>query len=162
MIDIKIVAMDKDLETQIVVGHAGFIKTVEDLYETMISSAPGIKFGIGFVEASGACLVRSEGNDEELRKKAELNALNIGAGHTFVIMFKNAYPINVNNAIKEVSEVVRIYCSTANPVQVLVAETDQGRGIVGVVDGYKPKGVEEKPDKAKRKKLLRDLGYKVQ
>jgi uncharacterized protein len=162
MIDIKIVAMDKDLETQIVVGHAGFIKTVEDLYETMITSAPGIKFGLGFVEASGACLVRSEGNDESLRKKAELNALNIGAGHTFVIMFKNAYPINVNNAIKDVSEVVRIYCSTANPVQVLVAETEQGRSVVGVVDGYKPKGVEEKADKAKRKKLLRDLGYKVQ
>src|SRR5271170_7118600 len=99
MVDIKIVVMDKDLETQIIVGHAGFIKTVEDLYETMITSAPGIKFGLGFVEASGARLVRSEGNDEKLRKRAELNALNIGAGHTFVIMFKNAYPINVNNAI---------------------------------------------------------------
>lgn len=154
--------MEKDLETQIIVGHAGFIKTVEDLYETMITSAPGIKFGLGFVEASGACLVRSEGNDETLRQKAELNALDIGAGHTFVIMFKGAYPINVNNAIKNVSEVVGLYCSTANPVQVLVAETDQGRSVVGIVDGYKPKGIEGNEDKAKRKKLVRDLGYKVQ
>ena len=162
MLDIKTVNIDKDLETQIVIGHAGFIKTAEDLYETMITSAPGIKFGIGFVEASGACLVRSEGNDDALRQRAELNALNIGAGHVFVIMFKNAYPINVNNALKDVSEVVSIYCSTANPVQVLVAETDQGRGVIGIVDGYRPKGVETNEDKAKRKKLVRDLGYKVQ
>ncbi len=162
MVDIKIVAMEKDLETQIVVGHAGFIKTVEDLYETMITSVPGIKFGIGFVEASGACLVRSEGNDEDLRKRAEINALNIGAGHTFVIMFKNAYPINVNNAIKGVPEVVSTYCSTANPIQILVVETEQGRSVVGIVDGYKPKGVEGKEEKEKRKKIVRDLGYKVQ
>ncbi len=162
MIDIKIVPMEKDLETQIVVGHAGFIKTVEDLYETMITSAPGIKFGLGFVEASGACLVRSEGNDKSLRLRAEHNALKIGAGHTFVIMFKNAYPINVHNAIKGVSEVVNIYCSTANPVQIVVTETDQGRGVIGIVDGYKSKGIETEKDKARRKKLVRDLGYKVQ
>ncbi len=160
--EVNVVDMEKDAETQIIVGHACFIKTVEDLYETIMTSAPGIKFGRGFVEASGACLVRSEGNDEELRKRAELNALNIGAGHTFVIMFKNAYPINVNNAVKNVSEVVSIHCSTANPVQVLVMETEQGRGVAGVIDGYKPKGVETQEDKAKRKKLLRDLGYKVQ
>lgn len=162
MVDIKIVNIEKDLETQVIVGHAGFIKTVEDLYETMITAAPGIKFGIGFVEASGACLVRGEGNDDALRQRAEINALNIGAGHTFVILFKNAYPINVNNSIKSVSEVVGMYCSTANPVEVLVAETDQGKSVVGIVDGYKPKGVEAKEDKEKRKKLVRDLGYKVQ
>lgn len=162
MVEIKIVNMDKDLETQIIIGHAGFIKTVEDLYETMITSAPGIKFGIGFVEASGALLVRSEGNDDSLRQRAEMNALNIGAGHTFVILFKGAYPINVNNSIKGVSEVVGMYCSTANPVQVLVVETEQGKSVVGIVDGYKPKGVEVKEDKEKRKKLVRDLGYKVQ
>ncbi len=112
MVDIKVVNIEKDLETQVIVGHAGFIKTVEDLYETMITSSPGIKFGIGFVEASGACLVRSEGNDKDLIESAEENASDIGAGHTFVILFKNAYPINVNNAVKNVSEVVALYCST--------------------------------------------------
>ncbi len=162
MVDIKVVDMEKDLETQIIVGHAGFIKTVEDLYEAMITSSPGIKFGIAFVEASGACLVRSEGNDKALVQSAEENAADIGAGHTFVIMFKNAYPINVNNAIKVVSEVVEIHCSTANPVQVLVTETNQGRSVIGVVDGFKAKGIEGQKDKQKRKKLLRDLGYKVE
>ncbi|MDE1768837.1 MAG: adenosine-specific kinase [Candidatus Micrarchaeota archaeon] len=162
MADIQTVNIDKDPETQIIIGHAGFIKTVEDLYEAMMESSPGVKFGLAFVEASGACLIRSEGNDPKLKELAQSNAIRVGAGHTFVVLFKNAYPINVNNAIKDVSEVVRIYCSTANPVQVLVTETDQGRAILGIVDGYKPRGIEQEGDKEKRKKLLRDLGYKVQ
>lgn len=159
--EMKSVEMKKDADTQIMIGHSAFIKTVEDLYEAMVTSSPGIKFGLAFVEASGPCLIRSEGNDPELRKLAEENAKEIGAGHTFVIMFKNAYPINVNNAIKNVHEVVNIYCSTANQVQVLVAETGLGRGITGVVDGNSPKGVESDEDRQKRKKFLRDLGYKM-
>ncbi len=159
--DIKIVDMRKDADVQVIVGHAGFIKSVEDIYEALVGSSPGIKFGLAFVEASGPCLVRSEGNDAGLKALAEQNATEIGAGHTFVVLFKGAYPINVNNAIKAVPEVVRIYCSTANPVQVLVAATEQGMGVLGVVDGSSSKGVESEDDKSKRKKLLRDLGYKM-
>lgn len=120
-----------------------------------------IKFGLAFSEASGECLIRTEGNDTSLQEIAEKNAMAMGAGHTFIVVFRNAYPINVNNAIKSVPEVVNIYCATANPIQVIVVESEQGRGILGVIDGYPPKGVELPEDRTKRKKLLRDLGYKM-
>ncbi|MCL4365146.1 adenosine-specific kinase [Candidatus Marsarchaeota archaeon] len=161
MVDIKSVDIKKDAESQVVIGHAGFIKSVEDIYEALVGSAPGIRFGLAFIEASGPCLIRSEGNDSHLKELAERNATAIGAGHTFIAIFNNAYPINVNNALKAVPEVVRIYCSTANPVQVLVAGTSQGAGIVGVVDGSSAKGTESDDDRSKRKKLLRDIGYKM-
>ncbi len=161
MLDTEVIKIEKDPETQLVLGHAGFIKTAEDLYEAMANAVPGVKFGIAFAEASGPCLVRSEGNDAELQRLAESNLLRIGAGHSFIILFKNAYPINVVNALKGVNEVVRIYCATANPVEVIVAKTDQGRAILGVVDGFASKGTESEEDKSKRRKLVRDLGYKL-
>jgi len=161
MVEMKIVDIEKDNDTQVFIGHAGFIKTVEDLYETMVGTVPGISFGLAFVEASGPCLVRSEGNDAELKKLAEKNAMAIGAGHAFIIMFKNAYPINLSNAIKNVHEITNIFCATANPVQVIIAETAQGRGVMGVIDGSSAKGLESAKEKTKRKKLLRDLGYKM-
>ncbi len=155
------VKVEKDKETQIIIGHAGFIKTAEDLYEAMVNSVPGVKFGVAFAEASGPCLVRSEGNDVRLTRLAERNALKIGAGHTFVIMFKDAYPINVVNAVKNVNEVARIYCATANPVQVIIANASQGRSLIGVVDGSTAKGIEKEANRAERKKFLRDIKYKL-
>ena len=159
--EIKAIDIKKDGDMQVLIGHAGFIKTAEDIYEALIGTSPEIKFGLAFVEASGPCLIRSEGNDTALKSMAEENAKAIGAGHTFVVMFNGAYPININNSIKNVSEVVSIYCSTANPVQVLIVETLQGSSIVGVVDGLSAKGIEGDEDRIKRKKLLRDLGYKL-
>jgi uncharacterized protein len=161
MTDIEIVDIAKDSDTQVIIGHAGFIKTAEDLYETMVSSVPGIKFGMAFAEASGPCLIRSEGNDPVLKKQAEENMMKIAAGHAFIIMMRNAYPINVVNSIKAVPEVARILCATANPVQVVIAKTGQGRAIIGIVDGSASKGVETDDDRAKRKKFLRDIGYKM-
>ncbi len=161
MLDTEVIKIEKDAETQLVLGHAGFIKTIEDLYEAMVNAVPGVKFGVAFAEASGPCLVRSEGNDAELQKLAESNLLKIGAGHSFLILFKNAYPINVLNALKNVNEVARIYCATANPVEVIVAKTDQGRAILGVVDGSASKGIEREEDKAQRRKFVRDIGYKL-
>ncbi|MGC8652000.1 MAG: adenosine-specific kinase [Candidatus Micrarchaeia archaeon] len=157
----EVVSIEKPQEAQLILGHAGFIKTIEDLYEAMVNTVPSAKFGIAFAEASGPCLVRSEGNDTVLAKKAERNILNVGAGHTFLILFTGAYPINVLNAVKAINEVARIYCATSNPVQVLVAKTKQGRGVMGVVDGSPSKGIESKKEKAARKKLLRDIGYKL-
>jgi len=148
--------------TNIIIGQSHFIKTVEDLYETLVTSVPNIKFGIGFCEASGDRLVRLDGNDEELRKLAAESALKIGAGHVFVIYIKDAWPINVLNAIKHVQEVCTIYAATANPVQVIVAETDQGRALIGVVDGYKPVGIESEEKIKERKTFLRKIGYKQQ
>ncbi len=159
--EIESVEIKKEEDEQLIIGHAGFIKTAEDLYEAMANSVPGIKFGLAFAEASGPCLVRSEGNDKSLIKKAEQNALKIGAGHTFVIIFKNAYPINVVNAVKSVPEVVGIYCATANNVEVVLAHTKNGRAVLGVADGSSAKGVEKEEDKAARRKLLRDIGYKL-
>ncbi len=159
--DIEVVKIEKKESTQLILGHAGFIKTIEDLYEAMVNTIPYSKFGIAFAEASGACLIRSEGNSEELISQAIKNMQKIGAGHTFLILFENAYPINVLNAIKQVNEVARVYCATSNPVEVLVARTDQGRGIIGIVDGFASKGIEGPEDKEKRKKLVRDLGYKL-
>jgi adenosine/AMP kinase len=144
----------------LILGQTHFIKTVEDLYEIMVGSVPQAKFGIAFSEASGACLIRSEGNDEELRRIAISHAENMAAGHTFVMLMREAYPINVLNAVKMCQEVCHISCATANPVEVILAQTEQGRGVMGVVDGFSPKGVEAEKDIAWRKDLLRKIGYK--
>lgn len=145
----------------LILGQAHFIKTVEDLYEALVTAAPGLNFGIAFNEASGACLTRVEGNDEELKGAAARNAQELGAGHIFVVLLREGYPINVLNRVKEVQEVVGIYCATANPVEVIVAATEQGRGILGVIDGASPRGVEGEADTAWRKDLLRKIGYKL-
>ena len=144
----------------VIIGQAHFIKTVEDLYEALVTSVPGIKFGLAFCEASQRRLIRFEGNDEELKKYAIEAAKRIAAGHVFVIYIRDAWPINVLNALKHVQEVVTLYAATANPLQVIVAETDQGRGIIGVVDGYTPVGVESDNDIAERRAFLRKIGYK--
>jgi uncharacterized protein len=156
-----IVKIEKPAEANIIIGQAHFIKTLEDIYEAMVNSVPGIKFGIGFCESSGACLVRSEGTDPELKALAEKNAFAIGAGHIFIVLMRDAYPINVLRAIKDVPEVCSIYCATSNPVEVIVAGTEQGRGILGVIDGERPKGLEGAPDIKWRKGLLREIGYKI-
>ena len=158
--ELKLVRIEKPADVNFIFGQTHFIKSVEDLYEAMVTASASAKFGIAFCESSGECLIRSEGNDEEMRKLAEKNALAIGAGHSFIIFMKNAYPINVLNAVKNVPEVCSIYCATANSVEVVIAETDAGRGVLGVIDGAKPKGVEG-PDGVKwRKEFLRKLGYK--
>lgn len=144
----------------VIIGRSHFIKTVEDIYESLVTSVPGIKFGLAFNEASGKRLVRYEGNDEELVKAAIEAALSIGAGHTFVLFIRGAYPINILNQLKMVQEVVSLYVATGNPVQVIVAETDQGRAVIGVVDGYSPLGVEGEEDKKERREFLRRIGYK--
>ncbi|HUB92381.1 MAG TPA: adenosine-specific kinase [Candidatus Saccharimonadales bacterium] len=159
-IELEYVGIEKDDQTSVILGHAGFIKTVEDLYEAMATSVPGIKFGIAFAEASGPCLIRSDGNDDVLKRQAEESLLRVAAGHTFLILFKNAYPINVTPRIREVSEVTTIYCATGNPLQVIVARAERGRSVLGVVDGMASRGIEAAEDKATRSKLLRDLGYK--
>ena len=145
----------------IVFGQTHFIKTVEDLYEIIVGAMPKARFGIAFCEASGACLIRVEGNDEELKKTATRNAQAIAAGHTFVLVLRDAYPINVLNAIKGCPEVCSIFCATANPVEVILAESAQGRGVLGVIDGSSPKGVEGPADVQWRKDLLRKIGYKL-
>lgn len=145
----------------LIFGTAHFIKTVEDLYEALINSVPGIKFGLAFCESSGPCLIRSEGNNEELREAAIRNAFTLSCGHCFIIYLKNAYPINVLGRIRSVPEVTTIYASSANPIEVIVVETEQGRGILGVVDGFKSKGIETKKDVDKRRIFLREIGYKL-
>jgi len=153
------IKLDKDLN--IIIGQAHFIKTVEDLYEALMTAFPGIEFGIAFNEASGDRLIRKEGNNDELIKKSVDFAEKIGAGHSFIILLKNGYPINVLNRIKQVMEVVNVYAATANPLKVLVYDDgNEGRGIIGVIDGKKPLGIENENDKEKRLKLLRDIGYK--
>ncbi len=164
MTGIKIEVIDVPIPegTNVIIGHAHFIKTVEDLYEALMNSVPGIKFGIAFCEASGKRLVRHEGNDDELRRLAIEVARRIGAGHTFVIYIRNAYPINILNAIKHVVEVVTIYAATANPLSVIVAEiAPERRAVIGIVDGFSPLGVEGDEDIRERKQLVRRLGYKV-
>lgn len=158
--DFKNIKIDIPKDANIIIGQTHFIKTVEDLYEVLISSSTSLKFGIGFCEASGACLVRGEGNDEGLKKIAEETTLKIAAGHTFVVVLQNGFPISVLNAIKNIQEVCSIYCATANSLEVIVAETENGRGIMGVVDGAKPKGIEKESDITWRKDLLRKIGYK--
>jgi hypothetical protein len=147
--------------TNVILGQTHFIKSVEDLYEALVNSVPQIKFGLAFCEASGPCLVRFEGNDEELKKLASQTAFEIGAGHFFVIYIKNAYPINVLDAIKQCREVCSIFCATANPVEVIIAETEQGKGILGVVDGFSSKGIETEKEVKERKEFLRKIGYKL-
>jgi uncharacterized protein len=154
------VALTKPADANIIVGQSHFIKAAEDLYEALVNSVPGIKFGIAFCEASGDRLIRTEGNDEPLEKAAIDNAQRIGAGHTFVIVLTNAYPINVLKNIKDVPEVCTIFCATANEVEIIVAETSAGRGIIGVIDGQTPVGVENHEDVKKRREFLRRIGYK--
>jgi adenosine/AMP kinase len=144
----------------VIIGQTHFIKTAEDIYEAIVGTVPQAKFGIAFCEASGPCLVRVEGNDDRLKKVAEENAMRIGAGHTFVVVLEGAYPINVLNRIKDVQEVCGIFCATANPVDVIVAENERGRGVLGVIDGERPKGVETENDAQDRKAFLRKIGYK--
>ncbi len=144
----------------IIFGITHFIKTVEDVYEAIVNSVPGAKFGLAFAEASGPCLIRHEGTDEELRRIAAETLLKIGCGHTFLIIMKNIYPINVMEKIKLVPEVCTILTATANPVQVIVVETEQGRGVMAVIDGYKSKGIENEKDIEERRKFLRRIGYK--
>jgi adenosine/AMP kinase len=158
--EIQVVTLPVPEGLNVIVGQAHFIKTVEDLSEIMAGSVPGIKFGLAFNEASGPCLTRTEGTDDSLVKAAEACALAVGAGHTFYLILGNAFPINVLDRIKACPEVCRIFCATANPLQILVAATDQGRGILGVVDGSSPKGVEGPAEKIERKGLLRKFGYK--
>jgi adenosine/AMP kinase len=157
----ELVKVDVPENTNVIIGQAHFIKVVEDIYEALVNSVPNIRFGLGFCESSGPCLVRHEGNDEELRELAKRKAFEIGAGHCFIIFIKNAYPINVLGKLKEVPEVCSIFCATANPVQIIMAETDQGKAIMGIVDGFKSKGIEEAEEIKKRKEFLRKIGYKL-
>lgn len=145
----------------LILGQSHFIKTVEDLYEALVGSSPHLRFGLAFCEASGPRLVRRAGNDPELVDLAVRHALAIGAGHSFVVLLRDGFPVNVLNQVQAVPEVCGVYCATANPVQVLVAETDQGRGVLGVVDGGAPSGVESDVEERERRQLLRDIGYKL-
>jgi adenosine/AMP kinase len=158
--DLTAVALDIPAESNLVAGQAHFIKTVEDLAEIVVTSVPGVRFGLAFCEASGPCLIRTEGNDPELLGAAVANAERVAAGHTFFLLLRGAYPINLLNAIKLCPEVARVFCATANPVQALVARTDQGRGMVGVVDGSSPRGVEDEAARGARREFLRKIGYK--
>jgi adenosine/AMP kinase len=159
--DLKTVRVEIPDEANVILGQTHFIKTAEDLYEILAGASPHIKFGLAFTEASGPCLVRHEGNDTHLTDAAVTTVQSIGAGHVFAIFLREAFPINVLNAVKLCPEVCRIYCATANPLEVVVAETAQGRGIMGVIDGSPPKGIEQDADKAARKALLRNFGYKL-
>ncbi len=161
MLEFKAIKIEKPVDLNFILGQSHFIKTVEDLYEALISSLPGIKFGLAFTEASGACKIRSEGNDAALKELACKNALQLACGHSFIIFIKEAYPINILNAIKSIPEVCNIYCATANPTEVIIAESQGGRGILGVIDGSSPKGIEDATDIAWRKDLLRKIGYKL-
>ena len=159
--DIEIVKIVKPGGINFILGQSHFIKSVEDLHEAVVNTVPGVKFGLAFCEASDKCLVRWSGTDESMIELAKKNALAIGAGHSFILFLAEGYyPLNIMNAVKSVPEVVRLYCATANPTEILVAQTEQGRGILGVVDGFSPKGVEKNKDIVKRKELLRKIGYK--
>ncbi|GAB4569490.1 MAG: adenosine-specific kinase [Anaerolineae bacterium] len=159
--EITTVRIEKPEEINFILGQSHFIKTVEDIYEAVVSTVPGAQFGLAFCESSGPALVRAAGTDEEMIELAKRNALALSAGHAFILFMRNFYPINVLNAIKMVPEVCRIYCATANPVEVIIAETEQGRGILGVIDGVKTKGVETEEDVTWRKSFLRKIGYKM-
>lgn len=159
--ELKSIKIDIPQNCNIILGQTHFIKTAEDLYEILITTVPQAKFGIAFTEASGPCLIRTEGNDQELIKICVKNLQNISAGHVFCILLKDAYPINVLNQIKNCPEVCNIYCATANQLQIIVAQTEQGNGILGVIDGFAPKGLESEADKQHRKDFLRKIGYKL-
>ncbi len=161
MLELSVVKIKKAEDVNVIIGQSHFIKTVEDLYEALVNNVPAVKFGLAFVESSGDCKIRVEGNDSELKDMACGNALELGAGHSFIVCLRNAYPVNVLNAIKNIPEVCSIYCASANPVEIIIAETEMGRGILGVIDGLKPKGVESKEDKLWRHELLRKIGYKL-
>ena len=160
MLEIKSVRMEFPSDANIIVGQSHFIKTVEDLYEAIATTVPQAKFGLAFNESSGACLTRSEGNDDPLRQIAIRNAQALGCGHTFVLLLIGAYPINVLNVVRNIPEVCSIFCATANPVEIVIATSEQGRGVLGVIDGSSPKGVEGEQDVAWRRDLLRKIGYK--
>ena len=159
--DISTVAFDKPEDLNVILGQSHFIKTVEDLHEALVGSAPGLRFGMAFCEASGPCLIRWSGNDQELIDVAVRNAEAIGAGHSFVIALREGFPINVLNAVKAVPEVCRIFCATANPLEVVVGQSELGRAVLGVVDGASPLGVETEDDVTERKAMLRRFGYKL-
>jgi adenosine/AMP kinase len=159
--DTMLVPLDNPESLNMILGQTHFIKSVEDIYEALVGAVPGGKFGLAFCEASDKCLVRTAGTDQELTDLAVKNALAVGAGHSFFIFMRGFFPINVLNAVKNVPEVCRIFCATANPVQVVVAQSPQGRGILGVIDGFAPKGVETADDVAYRKAFLRKIGYKM-
>ena len=158
--EIKTVKIKNPEELNMILGQSHFIKTVEDIHEAMVNTVPGAKFGIAFCEASTVCLVRYSGTDEELIELAKKNAYALSAGHSFILFMKDCFPVNVLNSIKNVPEVCNIFCATANPVEVLIVETEQGRGIIGVVDGFSSKGIETENDIKERKELLRNIGYK--
>ncbi len=159
--EIKTVRLEIPEGTNIILGQTHFIKTAEDLYEIIATGVPQAKFGVAFTEASGPCLIRTEGNDDGLIRACAKNLEAIGAGHVFCILLQNAFPINILNQIKGCPEVCTVFCATANPVEVIVAETDMGRGVLGVVDGFSPKGMETAEDKKHRKEFLRKIGYKL-
>lgn len=156
----KTISIEMPPDLNLIFGMSHFIKTVEDLYEAIAGISTTVEFGIGFCEASGPCLIRSDGNNDELIKLAEQQAFDIACGHTFIIFMRHAYPINFLPRIKMIPEIVSIFCATANPVEIILAETSQGRGVIGVIDGFMPKGIETTEDKQKRHKFLRDIGYK--
>jgi len=158
--ELKKVRMELPEDSNIIIGQTHFIKSTEDLYEAIVGTVPGAKFGLAFCEASGPCLIRIDGNDEGLKKAAAENAMKIGAGHVFVVLLQNAYPINVLNRIKDIQEVCNVFCATSNQVDVVVAENESGSGVMGVIDGERPKGVETLKDAEDRKAFLRKIGYK--
>jgi adenosine/AMP kinase len=160
-VKLSVIPIDKPDDMNVIIGQSHFIKTIEDIHEALAGTSPYLRFGVGFCEASGPCLVRSSGNAEDLVQLASRNAETIGAGHCFVVFLRDGFPVNVLNALKAVPEVCRIFCATANPVEVVVAETDLGRGILGVIDGLPPAGFETAEDVADRKQLLRQIGYKL-
>jgi adenosine/AMP kinase len=161
-LELKLVKIEIPKDCNVVLGTAHFIKTVEDLYEALKSAVPNIRFGIGFCESSGPCLVRHEGNDQELENIASKYALELGCGHSFIVLMRDAYPINVLDRIKQVAEVCTIHAATANPIEVIVAETKLGRGLLGVIDGAKSKGIETPLDVKARRAFLRKIGYKLE
>ncbi len=161
MVEVKTVKIDPPKDCNVILGMAHFIKTVEDLYEALVNAVPTIKFGIGFCESSGPCLVRSEGNDDELKRLATEKAFEIACGHSFLIYIKNAYPLNVLDKVKKVPEVCTVFAATANPLEIIIAETAQGRGIIGIVDGLKSKGIETDANVKERRDFLRKIGYKL-
>ncbi len=159
--ELKVVKLENPEDLNLILGQSHFIKTIEDIHEAMVNTVPGIKFGVAFCEASDVCLVRYSGTDDELVELTKKNAMNLSAGHCFIIFMRDAFPINVLNTIQQVPEVCRIFCATANPVEVIIAETEQGRGIMGVIDGFASKGIESEENIEKRKGFLRAIGYKA-
>ncbi len=159
--ELKTVPIEKPAEMNFILGQAHFIKTVEDLYEAIVQTVPGMRFGLAFAESSGPALVRYAGNDQRLIQIAQKNALALSCGHSFIIFMEGGFPVNILNTVKNVPEVCRVFCATANPVEVIIAESEQGRGILGVIDGVKTKGIESEGDIKVRKEFLRKIGYKL-